>query len=430
MILTNAERTVVHKLAWRFLPLLIIAYLINYLDRTSVSIAALTMNHELGLSATQFGFGAGVFFAGYCLFEVPSNMALYKYGTRIWLTRIMITWGLASAATAFVTGPYTFYVIRFLLGVAEAGFFPGVIFFLSSWFPREYRARILAWFILGIPASSVIGTPIAGMLLGMNGIWGLAGWKWMFIAVSVPAILAGCMIPWLLADTPEKAGFLTPDERRTVRSMLEAEPKRTSHASFAAVVGNVRTLLLAATQFGFLVASYGVGIWLPQILKRKDLTNFKVSLLSALPYFVAMIGQVVWAAYSDKRNSPILNVVLSSLLGAGGLILSIEGHSFGTKIFGIVLAVLGVNAARAIFWAIPTQYLAGAAAAAGFAFINTVGTLGGFVGPYMVGFLKDATGSFSAGLIGMAVLLVLAAGTASLLLLVKNNPADTGDAHS
>jgi MFS family permease len=412
------------------LPILIAAYLINYLDRTSVSVAALVMNRDLNLSATQFGFGAGVFFVGYCLFEIPSNIALYKYGARLWLMRIMITWGLASAATAFVVGPRSFYFVRFLLGVAEAGFFPGVIYFLSSWFPKEYRARILAWFIIGIPASSLIGTPVAGLLLGLNGVAGLAGWKWMFLIVSAPAVIAGCMIPRLLADTPEQATWLTQDERQTMRSMLDAEPKTTGHASFRGIVGNPSILLLAATQFGFLVVSYGIGIWLPQILKRQDLSNFKVTLLSALPYLVAIVGQVVWATYSDKRDSPVLNVVLSLLLGAGGLVLSIEGHFFGARLLGIVLAILGVNAARAIFWAIPPQYLTGSAAAVGFAFINTLGTVGGFVGPYTIGVLKDVTGSFDAGLVGMAVLMVLTAATAASLRLVKGSPACVGDAHA
>jgi MFS family permease len=417
------------KIAWRFLPLLILVYLLNYLDRTSISVAALTMNRALGFTATQFGFAAGVFFVGYCLFEVPSNLALYKFGSRIWLTRITITWGLASAATALVTGPMTFYAVRFLLGVAEAGFFPGVIYFLSGWFPKEYRARILAWFMLGIPASSLIGTPIAGLLLGMNGIAGLAGWKWLFLLVSVPVVLVGCVMPFLIVDTPQQARWLSADERSLLQGMLDREVREKHHTSFRSTLVDTRVFILALIQFGFLAGSYGIGVWLPQIFKRSELhvSNFRISILSALPYLFAMVGQILWAAYSDKKDNKIGSIVVSCLLGAAGLFLSVQGHSFSRSVLGITIALIGINAARAIFWAIPPRFLSGAAAAGGFAFINTIGTIGGFVGPYMVGFLKDATGSFTAGLRGMAGLLVLTAIMAGTLkLLMRVNTVESG----
>lgn len=420
--MTHVEEALLRKIAWRFLPLLILIYLLNYLDRTSISVAALTMNHDLGFTATQFGFAAGVFFFGYCLFEVPSNLALYKFGSRAWLTRITITWGLASAATAFVTGPKSFYMVRFLLGVAEAGFFPGVIYFLSGWFPKVYRARILAWFMLGIPASSLIGTPIAGLLLGMNGLGGLAGWKWLFILVSLPVILLGVLLPAVIVNTPQEARWLSTDERSLLQQMLEGEEQEKRQMSFRETLIDARVLVLAITQFGFLAGSYGIGVWLPQIFKRSGFlhSNLRVSVLAALPYLFAMVGQVLWAAYSDRKDNKIGNVVASCFLGAIGLLLSLGGHSFYLSVLGITIALIGINAARAIFWAIPPRFLSGAAAAGGFAFINTIGTIGGFIGPYMIGVLKDATGSFSAGLAGMAGILVLAALTAwSLKLLIR-----------
>jgi MFS transporter, ACS family, tartrate transporter len=290
---SDIEKAVLHKVAWRFLPLLIIAYLVNYLDRTSLSVAALTMNRDLGLTATQFGYAAGMFFVGYCLFEIPSNLALYRYGARMWLTRIIVTWGLVSAATALVAGPNSFYVVRFLLGTAEAGFFPGVAYFLSCWFPKEYRARILAWFLLAIPASSLVGTPIAGLLLDFNGHAGLAGWKWMFILISIPAVLLGCIFPFILANTPNDAKWLSADERATLKAMLANEVREGHKTALGAALRDPRVLILAATQFGLIVGSYGIGIWLPQIVKTHALTNLQASLVAAFPYLFATFGPIV-----------------------------------------------------------------------------------------------------------------------------------------
>ena len=411
--MTDFERATLRKIAWRFLPFLILAYIVNYLDRTALSVAALTMNQDLGFTARQFGFAAGMFFVGYCLFEVPSNLALYRYGARVWLTRIMITWGIASAATALVVGPNSFYLIRFLLGVAEAGFFPGVAYFLSTWFPRAYRARILAWFLLGIPASSLVGSPIAGVLLELNGAWGIAGWKWLFILISAPAVILGVLLPFVLSNRPEEAKWLTPDERSAVMSLLErerTEPTQTRHATgLKAAFTDVRVLVLAACQFGLIVGSYGIGVWLPLIVKTKEMSNLYVSVISAIPYLFATFVPIVWAAYSDKKDNKVNSVVLGCLVAAAGLMLSMQAGTLSVGLLGITLALVGINAARAIFWAIPTRFLSGAASAGGLALINSVGTVGGFVGPSMIGMLKDATGSFHAGLLGMAIFLVLSA---------------------
>ncbi|WLE59532.1 MFS transporter [Burkholderia plantarii] len=419
--MTDLEKAVLRKVAWRFLPLLIVAYIVNYLDRTSLGVAALTMNHDLHLTASEFGCAAGIFFVGYCLFEVPSNLALYRYGAKFWLTRIIITWGVVSACTAWVSGPVSFYIVRFLLGAAEAGFFPGVAYFLSSWFPKAYRARILAWFLLAIPASSLIGTPIAGWLLDLNGAAGLAGWKWMFVLVSLPAVLLGCVFPMVLANSPRDAKWLTDTERVTLESMLAEESKTTHKSRLGEALLDPRLLILAATQFGLIVGSYGIGVWLPQIVKQHVNDNHLVTLVSAIPYLFATFGPIVWAAWSDKTDNKIGNVVAGSALSAVGLILSLYSSSLLMSMLGITLALLGINAARAIFWAIPPRFLTGAAAAGGFAFINSVGTIGGFVGPAMIGVLKDWQGSFSAGLIGMAAFLALSALLAASLRLMPQS---------
>ncbi|GAB2900833.1 MFS transporter [Paraburkholderia jirisanensis] len=419
--MSDMEKAVLRKVAWRFLPLLIIAYIVNYLDRTSLGVAALTMNHDLHLSATEFGYAAGIFFVGYCLFEVPSNLALYRYGAKIWLTRIIVTWGIVSACTAWVSGPVSFYIVRFLLGAAEAGFFPGVAYFLSCWFPKVYRARILAWFLLAIPASSLIGTPIAGMLLDLNGYAGLAGWKWMFVLVSVPAVLLGCLFPFVLADSPRDARWLSNEERVTLEAMLAAETRVAHKTSLGAALRDRRVLILAASQFGLIVGSYGIGVWLPQIVKTHVHDNHLVSWIAAIPYLFATFAPIAWAAWSDRKDNKVGSVAAGSALAALGLLLSLESSSFLLSMLGITLALVGINAARAIFWAIPARFLTGAAAAGGFAFINSVGTIGGFVGPSMIGVLKDWQGSFDAGLIGMAGFLILSALLAASLRLVPQS---------
>src|SRR6202043_948556 len=289
------------KAALRFVPLLTIAYLFNYLDRTSLGFAALTMNQQLGLSASQFGLAAGIFFLGYSLFEIPSNLLLYRFGARRWLARIMITWGLVSAATAFVVGPNSFYGLRLLLGIAEAGFFPGVTFFLAAWFPAQYRTRMLAWFLVGIPASSLVGAPVCGMLLQMNGIWGLAGWQWLFIVVSLPCIPLGLLTLYLLADRPENASWLTRDERDVLREVLSSEVRERPHSSLLAALKDTRVLILAAIQFGFTLGSYGIGIWLPLILMEYHLSTWAVAWIAAVPYVFATAGMIFWARHVDQK---------------------------------------------------------------------------------------------------------------------------------
>jgi sugar phosphate permease len=406
----DLERRVFAKIGWRLMPILILAYIFNYLDRNNVGFAGLTMNQAIGLSATEFGFGAGVFFVGYCLLEIPSNIALYRVGARRWLSRIMISWGLMSAATALATGPNSFYALRLMLGAAEAGFFPGVAFYLGTWFPAQYRTRMIAWFMVAIPVSSVIGGPISGWLLTMDGALGIAGWQWMFILEGLPVVLIGISLLWLLADRPEDVDWLTEDERRLVRDRLAAEHRPREVRHFGAAVRDVRVLILALVQFGFLVGSYGIGIFLPLILREGKLTELQIGFVSSACYLAAVIGMILWAGHVDRGASKVVNLALSCAVSACGFLGAILfRNDFWVSVVWMAVAVTGVNGARAIFWTIPPRFLTGMAAAGGLAFINSIGTTGGFVGPYVMGWLTDETGSFSAGLLAMSGFLVLAA---------------------
>jgi ACS family tartrate transporter-like MFS transporter len=410
----------IRKAALHLVPLLTIAYLFNYLDRTSLGFAALTMNKELGLSPSQFGLAAGVFFLGYSSFEIPSNLLLYRFGARRWLARIMISWGLVSAAMAFVVGPNSFYAVRLLLGIAEAGFFPGVTYFLAAWFPTQYRTRMLAWFLVGIPASSLIGGPVCGLLLGMDGIWGLAGWQWMFLLVSLPCVPLGFLCLRLLADKPETATWLTPQERSALQDALASEVRERPHASLWAALQDTRVLILALIQFGFTLGSYGIGIWLPLMLKDFHLSNSAIGWTSAIPYLFATIGMILWARLVDQRGRRLLNLAITCLLGGVGLLAPMIFNTLSVAVIGFSVALIGVTAARAIFWTIPTRFLTGVAAAGGLAFINSIGTVGGFVGPSMMGALKEFSGSYVVGLGAMAAIMVAAmAASLSLKLMIS-----------
>jgi MFS family permease len=408
-------QSAVRKAALRFVPLLTIAYLFNYLDRTSISVAALTMKEQLGLTASQFGFAAGIFFLGYSVFEIPSNLLLYKVGARRWLARIMVSWGLVSAATAFVVGPNSFYGLRLLLGIMEAGFFPGVTFFLAAWFPAQYRTRMLAWFLVGIPLSSLIGTPVCSLLLEMDGIWGFAGWQWLFFLVSLPCVPLGFLTLFLLSDRPQTAHWLTREERDVLDNVLASEVRERPHSSLLAALKDSRVLICAAIQFGFTLGSYGIGIWLPLMLREFHLSNTAIGWIAAIPYLFASVGMILWARYVDYKGSRIANLAIACLLGGVGLLLPILANSLVSAVIGFSLALTGVTAARAIFWTIPTRFLTGVAAAGGLAFINSVATTGGFFGPFMMGWLKDFSGSYVVGLLAVAAIM-LAATAASISL--------------
>jgi len=404
------------KAALRFVPLLTVAYLLNYLDRTSLGFAALTMNQAIGLSASQFGLGAGIFFLSYSTCEVPSNLALHRFGARRWFARIMISWGFVSALNAFVTGPNSYYAVRFLLGLAEAGFFPGVTYFLAAWFPAQYRTRMLAWFLIGIPGSSLVGGPICGLLLQMDGILGLAGWQWLFLLVSLPCVPLGVLTLFWLADRPATARWLAPDEREALEHALASEVRERPHSNLWAALKDTRVLILSGIQFGFTLASYGIGIWLPLMLKEFHLSNGAIGWIAAIPYVFATLGMLIWARFVDRYGHRNLHLAITCALGGIALLAPMASDGLATALIGFTLALIGVSAARAVFWTIPTRFLTGVAAAGGLAFINSIGTLGGFVGPSMMGVLREFSGSYVAGLAGIAAIMI-AAMLLSLLLM-------------
>ncbi|MBF7143589.1 MULTISPECIES: MFS transporter [Pseudomonas] len=402
------QKSACRKAAIRLVPILAIAYFFNYLDRTNVGFASLTMNEDLGLTASQFGFAAGIFYIGYCLFEVPSNLALYRFGARRWLARIMITWGLCSAATAFAQGPTSYAVIRLFAGIAEAGFFPGVIFFMSLWFPQQYRTRVMAWFLFAIPISSVLGGPLSAVMLEMNGIWGVTGWQWLLVLQGLPACVIGLVCLKMLADKPADAHWLTAREREALQSAIDAEHESKGTHSFRQSISDVRVWLLAAILFSYIIGILGIGVWLPQILKTHSLTTTQIGWVSAIPYLIASIAMLLWAKILARKRRYILHLAITCATGAAGFICSVVYSDLIPALIGLTVALIGLSSVRTCFYSIPATFLSKQAAAGGIAFINAVGSLGGLVGPYAVGVLKDVTHSFNAGLIGMAAMLCLA----------------------
>lgn len=412
------QEALLNKIAWRIVPLLTVAYIVNYLDRTNIGVAALTMNKDLGFSATQFGVAGSVLFLSYTVFEIPSNLALYKFGARRWIARIMVTWGLVSIATAWVYDINSFYVARFVLGVAEAGFFPGVAYYLAAWFPPQYRTRMLAWFLLGIPMSPVVGGPVSGYLMELDGMLGLKGWQWLFVVEGLPAVVLGVVVLWALADRPETASWLDPKERQMLTDMLAAERQERPKTSLVAALSDIRVIMLAAIQFGFTLGSYGILLFLPQIIKGFGLSNLASAVLSAVPYVFASTGMLLWAWHVGRKGGAINNLTIACAIGMVGLVASVMSGNIVVALAALTVALIGITSARAIFWPIPTRFLSGVGAAAGLAFINSIGTAGGVAGPSLMGWLRDVTGSFEAGLITMAGILLATALLAFALKLV------------
>jgi MFS family permease len=405
----ETKALVFRKISLRLLPLLILSFVISYIDRTNVGFAALTMNRDLGLTATEFGWGAGILFLGYCFFEIPSNLALHRYGARRWIARIMITWGIVAIATAWSSGPWSFYVARFLLGLAEAGFTPGVMYFLITWYPVEYRSRVLSLFQMSVPVASLISGPLSSAILPLDRVGGLAGWQWLFVIEAIPAVILGVLIFFCLADRPQEATWLTASEKQLVVSALETEKRDRPVRHFREAMSDPRVLILAGIQFGFTIGSYAVGIWLPLILKQHQLSNIAIGLVAAIPYLFGCAATLIWSWHVDRSGRRTGNLAIACLVGAVGLVFSILFDSLLLAMTGLTIALIGITSARGIFWSIPPRFLTGAGAAAGLALINSIGTFGGFVGPVTIGWLKDLTGSFHAGLAAMACLIALSA---------------------
>ena len=406
-------RATLAKVGWRLLPFLLLLYVIAWIDRVNISYAALQMNADLGFSRTVYGLGAGIFFAGYALFEIPSNLILVRVGARLWIARIMITWGLLSVAMLFVQGPISFYAVRFLLGVAEAGFLPGIIYYLGNWFPGAERARAVSWFMIAIPLSSVIGAPLAGVILELDGWHGLTGWQWLFLLEGVPAIALGFVVLAYLTDSPDKAEWLRPEQRAWLTERMRRE-QRAAHErhgiGLKAALTHPTVWLLALILFACQCGSYGLQYWIPQIVQGlSGYSDLTVSMISALPYAAAAVGMIVIGASSDRRRERVLHVAIPSAIGALGFVASAHFTSPWPALVALAVAAVGDLGTRGPFWALPTRFLTGRAAAAGIALINTMASVGGFVGSYAVGFVADITGSFAGGLLFLAALLLLAA---------------------
>jgi ACS family tartrate transporter-like MFS transporter len=406
------ETRVLRKITLRIVPFVMLLYFIAFIDRVNIGFAALTMNKDLGFSPTVFGFGAGIFFLGYFLFEVPSNLILDKVGARIWIARVMITWGLISGAMAFVQGSTSFYALRFLLGAAEAGFFPGIILYLSFWFPARQRAAVTAIFMAAAPLSTVLGSPVSGALLEMHGLLGFSGWQWMFVIEAIPALILGVVVLFYMTDRPEQAKWLSDEERNWLVTTMNAESAKkagTASHSIWRGLADLRVIALSLVYFGTSAGLYTLGIWAPQIIKEFGLTSMQVGFLNALPGVVAVVAMVLWARHSDRSGERTWHVVGACLLASLGLVLAGFAGSVIAVLLALTLVNVGISSAKPPLWSMPTMFLSGSAAAAGIATINSIGNLGGFVGPAMIGWIKDLTGSFQGGLFFVAALLVLSA---------------------
>src|SRR3954453_16287489 len=420
---SEVESATMRKVMVRLVPFLMLCYFIAYVDRVNAGFAALTMNRDLGLTQAMFGIGGGIFFIAYFLFEVPSNLAMEKVGARIWIARIMITWGLISACMAFVVGPYSFYALRFLLGAAEAGFFPGVILYLTYWFPAQYRARIVAIFMVAIPASSFIGSPLSAAPLEMEGIAGLHGWQWMFILEGIPAVLLGFVTLVVLRNGPDDVRWLTPQQQGWLAARLKAERKVVKHVdemTLWQVLFNKYVLAAALVYAGSSGASACLSIWQPQIIKSFGLTNMQTGFLNALPFGLASIMMVIWGRQSDRTGERVWHTAVPLALTAATLASTLLTNSLVPTIAILCLAVTGTYAIKGPFWALSTEWLSASAAAAGIAQINAIGNLGGFVGTYLLGVIKDATGSYGLGLLPLVAL--TAAGSIAVVVMGRGHP--------
>ena len=414
------ERSTMRKVYMRLLPFAVLSYVLAYIDRINVSFAGLTMRGDLGMSAGTFGFAVGMFYWAYFIFEVPSNVILQKVGARIWIARIMITWGILAGFTAMVTGSTSFAVVRFLLGVAEAGFFPGIILYFTYWFPSRHHARIVSGFLIGLPIAVALGAPISTGLLGLDGLFGLRGWQVMYIAEAIPTVVIGVITFFVLTDRPEHAKFLTAEERNWLVTRIAAERRATEAVrtfTLWQALYNPKVLLLALNYVGIVTASLGMLIFIPQMIKSLgDYSNMQVGWLTMIPYTCGAIAMVVWGRISDRMNERRWNLFIGCVFSTVGLV--IAGMTMGTwwALVGMSIAAMGFYGSKGPFFAMPPMFLSGAGLAAGIAWINSIGNLGGFFGPWYVGVMKDLTGSYAGGLYGLALLGLIAAIVCALFL--------------
>ncbi|MGC1562921.1 MAG: MFS transporter [Bradyrhizobium sp.] len=406
------ERRTIAKVSWRLLPLVALAYCIAYIDRSNISFAALTMNKDLGFSAYIYGWGAGIFFFGYFLFEIPSNLVLEKVGARIWIARIMITWGIISALTAFVTGPWSFLAVRFLLGAAEAGFFPGMILYFTYWFPAQYRGRVISTLFVAQPVANALASIVSAAILEMDGILGIKGWQWIFIIEAIPAVILGLFIFRMMTDKPARADWLAEDEKNWLQARIEGENREVESAgrlTLMRALGDPRVVALSMIYLMSVTANYGIVFFMPQIIKGIGLSNMMTGFVSSVPYIIGTIGLIAWGWSSDRNKERRWHLIVASTLGAVGLAFAGWSGASYWALLGMSAATVGIYGSRAAFWPMPSVFLTGTAAAGAIALINATGNLGGYFGPFIVGWIKDSTKSFEAGLYFLAACSLMAA---------------------
>ena len=397
------------RAAWRLIPFMSLMYVVSFLDRVNISFAALQMNADLGFSKEAYGFAAGIFFWGYFFFEVPSNLALQKFGARLWMCRICLTWGVLSMLQAFVKEPVSLSILRFLMGAADAGLFPGMVLYMTYWFPAATRARFIALFLAGVPLSVVIGGPISGWLLGIDS-HGLRGWQWMLLLEGIPSLLCGFATLWLLPDGPLKAKWLNDDEKRIVTARLAADPdiiKGGALHGFKELIFDKRIWILMIPDFSIVIALYGLNLWQPQMVKAMGYSNIETGFIVALPYLLAMGAMVVLGWSSDRSGERAWHVAFGAFTGAAGMVGAVLFTDHALIIAALCVATSGIYAALAVFWTLPSSLLRGVAAAAGLALLNSFSNLGGFFGTYLMGWAKQTTGNFTLGMELLAAMLVL-----------------------
>jgi len=425
-ILSELGETTLRKVRRRLMPLIVLLYFVAYLDRNNVGFAKLGMQGDIGITEAAYGLGAGIFFLGYALLEIPSNGGMYRFGARKWIARILISWGIFATAMFLVNGEATFYVIRFLLGAAEAGFFPAILFYLTLWFPAAQRVTVLGIFILAQPISNALGAPVSGMLLNLEGVAGLHGWQWLYILEGIPAIVLGIITPFVMTDRPEHAKWLRPEEREWLSTTMSEElahKQKAGKHNFLAGLKDPRTIAYSALYFGLVCGIYGLGLWLPTIVKALGkFDSTQVGFIVFIPYAIAAVFVYFWSKRSDRTGNRVWHASMSMVLAAVGLL----GAGFLLPVNAVLamvfltLAAMGIYSAIAPFLAMPSAALTGAAAAAGLAMVNSLGNLGGFVAPYIVGILKDATGNSQTGLVFLAACLAITA--AATYLYARKRP--------
>jgi ACS family tartrate transporter-like MFS transporter len=410
---------IISKAARRILPILMLCYLAAFLDRVNIGFAALTMNGDLGFSASAFGFGAGIFFLGYVLCELPSNLMLARVGARLWIARILITWGILSALTAFVWNPASFYVVRILLGAAEAGFFPGMIFYMTLWFPRAYRGSMFSSFNVAVPLASVLGAPTSGLILeSLNGAAGLHGWQWMFLIEGLPAIIMGLVVFFALPDRPASASFLNEEERSWLTKRLDSEreaQEKVEHFSVGRALVDPRVLLMCLIAVGLVIGTTGIAIWMPQFIKQFGLSTIQTSLVAAIPFVFMAVAMITVGRHSDKTGERVWHTAGPFIASAVGFVIAAFASNPFVGVIGLAIGAAGIGGASPTIWIFPSTLLTGTAAAAGIALINSVGSTGGFFGPTIIGWVRDATGGFQGALLFLAAAMAVTAAAIFIL---------------